>query len=96
METGTGLGASGVGPLDWDPAGISSPDSSTTASALEFWFGAPDPMLWAAAAVATPEIQSLLDPNNKYVEPAGPPTTWEQLLLNDEDWWGRKFRFRPE
>jgi len=96
MENGTGSGAPGLGPPDWDPAGISSLDSSS-AAALEFLLGVPEPLLFAVAAVAAPEVQSLLDPNNKYVEPHKPPTTWQELLVaGDEDWFGRKFRFKPE
>jgi hypothetical protein len=96
MASCTGSGAAGLGPPDWDHLGINSIDRSSLGSALEFLFEAPDPMFWAAAAVATPEIQSLLDPNNTYVKPEGPPTTWGKLLEKDEDWWGRKFRFKPE
>ena len=88
-----------MGPPDSDAAGSSSSSSldSSSAAAIEFLFGAPEPLLFAAAAFAAPEVQSLLDPNNKYVEPKGPPTTWEELLMaGDEVWFGRKFRFKHE
>lgn len=96
MNSGPESGATGLLSPDWDPAGTSSLDSISLTPAFDLLFGSPEPLFMAAAAMATPEIQRLLDPNNAYDEPEGPETTWEELVERGEAWFCRKFRFKPE